>query len=269
MLSALSTINVELTNRCQKNCSMCGRRKVERDYEELAKLYTKDMDFALIEKIAKELEPYPGIVVQFHNDGDSLLYPRLGDALKLFPGQIKSLNTNGILLVEKFEEIKFLDTIVISMFQFDPDAEEQLVTLKEYMAKRDPNEKPNVIIRCLGNIKESLMKEYEKLNCIMPKRMFHSAMGSFNYKKKPTIPEIGICLEMLHHPAINVDGDVSICVRFDPHKKGKLGNVNESTLDEIWNSPKRKEWLDHHIRGQRAKHPLCAKCEFWGIAIGG
>ena len=48
-LSGLSNINIELTNRCNKNCWMCGRRKVERDFSELALNYG-DMQFSLVEK---------------------------------------------------------------------------------------------------------------------------------------------------------------------------------------------------------------------------
>lgn len=81
-LPGLSTINIELTSRCNKNCWMCGRRKVDRDYPELTLEYG-DMEFSLLEKIALQIPE--GIVVQFHRDGDALLYPRFGDAVRLFP----------------------------------------------------------------------------------------------------------------------------------------------------------------------------------------
>ena len=47
-LNGLGTINIELTSRCNKNCWMCGRRKVDR---ELALNYG-DMDFDLVKHIA-------------------------------------------------------------------------------------------------------------------------------------------------------------------------------------------------------------------------
>ena len=80
-LYGLANVNVELTSRCNKNCWMCGRRKVERDYPELALKYG-DMDFRLVRKIARQLPP--NVVVQLHNNGEALLYPRFGDAVKLF-----------------------------------------------------------------------------------------------------------------------------------------------------------------------------------------
>ena len=80
-LHGLGNVNVELTNRCNKKCWMCGRRKVECDYPELALQYG-DMDFELVNKIASQLPP--NIVVQLHNNGEALVYPRFGEAVKLF-----------------------------------------------------------------------------------------------------------------------------------------------------------------------------------------
>ena len=66
---------------------MCGRRKIDRDYPEIA-LHYGDMDFRLVEKIANQLPA--GIVVQLHNNGESLLYPRFREAANSFKNQIKS-----------------------------------------------------------------------------------------------------------------------------------------------------------------------------------
>ena len=97
-MNGLTTINVELTNKCNKNCWCCGRRAREKDNPNLILEYS-DMDFALIEKIAKQAPD--NIVIQLHNNGESLLYPRFGDAVKLFSKQITNVVTNGKLLVEK------------------------------------------------------------------------------------------------------------------------------------------------------------------------
>ena len=77
-LPGLANVNVELTNRCNKRCWMCGRRKIERDYPELTLNYG-DMEFSLVEAIAEQLPP--NITVQLHDNGDPCLYPRLGEAI--------------------------------------------------------------------------------------------------------------------------------------------------------------------------------------------
>nr|WP_320017110.1 radical SAM/SPASM domain-containing protein [uncultured Desulfobacter sp.] len=262
-LVGLSVINIELTSRCNKNCWMCGRRKIERDYTELTIKYG-DMDFGLLESIAKQLPP--GIVVQLHNNGEPTLYPHLGEAIRLFKNQITQFDTNGKLLLEKSDEIiDNLDTMAVSVFENDSDAEEQFVILKRFLNLKGES-KPTVVARLNGDVDS---KRYENLDLIIARRLLHSPMGSFNYRKNsPTVPEIGICLDFLNHPAINKDGDFSICVRFDPKRHGVLGNIRNESIAELWNGEKRKKWLEFHKKGQRSEIPLCSYCHYWGVPTG-
>lgn len=259
-LNGLTTINIELTSRCNKNCWMCGRRKVDRDYPELALDYG-DMEFSLLEKIAPQIPE--DITVQFHRDGDALLYPRFGEAIRLFPNNLRNIVTNGKLLVEKADEIiGNLETLSISIFENDEEAEEQREIIRKFLfIKKD--EKPFVTLRLIGNVDQ---KPYEEFNQLFVRRVLHAPMGSFNYVKRiPAIPEIGVCWDFLQHPCINRKGDVSICVRFDPKGLGILGNLHEQPLEVIWNGEKRKMWKKFHIEGKRNFVPLCSKCEFWGV----
>ena len=100
--SGLTTVNVELTNKCNKNCWMCGRRKIDRDYPEFALKYG-EMDFELVKSIAEQLPD--GIVVQLHNNGEPLMYPKFKEAAALFKRQIRCTDTNGILLLERADDI--------------------------------------------------------------------------------------------------------------------------------------------------------------------
>lgn len=259
----LANVNVELTNRCNKNCWMCGRRKVEKEYPELVLNYG-DMDYELVKNIADQLPP--NIVVQLHNNGEGLLYPQFGEAAALFDKQIKNIVTNGKLLVQKADEIiDNLDTLAVSVFENDDEAEEQYEILKEFLSIKG-NRKPFTNVRLNGDVDPS---RYESLVDLKIKRVLHSPMGSFNYRRKPTIPEIGICLDFLHHLAIDREGKVSICVRFDPKGLGVVGDANKDSLEDIWNSEKRQEWLELHKRGERKRIPLCSYCDFWGVPTAG
>jgi radical SAM protein with 4Fe4S-binding SPASM domain len=238
---------------------MCGRRKIERDYPELALQYD-DIDFTLVKKIAEQLPP--NVVVQLHNNGEALLYPRFGDAVRLFRAQTANIVTNGKLLIEKADEvIDNLDTMAISVIENDEDADEQYSIIKEFLnIKKD--RKPFTILRLNGEVER---ERYERFGLTIATRILHSPMGSFNYKGSPTIPEIGICLDFLHHLAVNSKGDVSICVRFDPKGLGVIGNANDQSLVEIWNGPKRMKWLECHKKGGRGDVPLCSYCHYWGV----
>lgn len=262
-LDGLCNVNVELTSRCNKNCWMCGRRKVERDYPEMTLEYG-DMDFNLVEKIARQLPP--NVVVQLHNNGEALLYPRFGDAVRLFSRQVTNVVTNGKLLIEKAEEIiGNLDTLAVSVFENDSESDEQYEIVREFLTIKG-DRKPFTILRLNGRVDHD---RYRPLGLLMATRIIHSPMGSFNYRSRtPTIPEIGICLDFLHHLAINRKGKVSICVRFDPKGAGVIGDANEQPLEEIWCSSRRMEWLEYHKQGRRSEVPLCSYCHFWGVPTG-
>ncbi len=267
---SISCVNIELTSLCGHCCWCCGRRKVEKEYKHLTLEYG-NMDFELLKRIEKQIPP--NVVCAFHNNGCPLEYPMLEKALKLFKNRIRVFNTKGgKLLLEKVNEIiNNMETLTISMIPKDYEWEEQYKYLKKFLEIKGIR-KPRVIIRCTGDIEKDRVDLYnglvEKHNCLIVKRILHSPMGSFNYEKEIIKPEHGICLDFLTHPAININGDVSICVRFDPERLGVLGNLKEQTLKEIWNGKKRKGWLECHIAGQRDAVPLCSGCHFWGVPRG-
>lgn len=261
-LFGLCNVSIELTSRCNKNCWMCGRRKVDREYPEIAMKYG-DMNFELVRKIANELPS--GIVVQFHNNGEPLLYSKFGEAVSLFKNQIRCVDTNAKLIVDKSDEIiDNLDTITISIFEKDTDQDEQYELVKKFLKIRK-NRKPNMIYRCLG---DADVKKWKELDGIIATRILHNPLGSFKYTKNPTVPEIGICLEILNHIAINRFGEVSICIRFDPKRLGVIGDVSVEHISDIWNGQRRKEWVKQHVEGKRQDVPLCGSCEFWGVPTG-
>jgi radical SAM protein with 4Fe4S-binding SPASM domain len=260
--NALGTINIELTSRCNKNCWMCGRRKVDRDYPELALDYG-DLDFDLLRDLSRQIPP--GIVVQFHRDGEALMYPRFGEAVSLFPDNIRNIVTNGKLLVAKADEIiGHLDTLSVSIFENDEETEEQRELIAEFLSLKG-GRKPYVTLRLIGELDQA---PYEKFGQRFVRRVLHNPMGSFGYvRRSPCIPEIGICWDFLQHPCINRKGDMYICVRFDPYGAGRLGNVADQSIEELWNGEQRRRWLALHVAGRRDEVPLCSKCEYWGVPI--
>jgi radical SAM protein with 4Fe4S-binding SPASM domain len=77
-----------------------------------------------------------------------------------------------------------------------------------------------------------------------------------------------MCVEILNHMAISRLGKVSACVRFDPKGDGVLGDLNEVSLVDIWNSDKRCAWIDLHKQGKRKDILFCGKCDYWGVPTG-
>jgi len=263
--NGLTTVNLELTNRCNKKCWMCGRRKLEAEAPGKM-LFDSDMPLSLAERIASQLPP--GIVVQFHNNGEPLLYRELPRVLELFSAQVRCFDTNGKLLVERAADIiGRADTVTVSAFERDEEWEEQYAVLRKFLRLKGGGG-PRVIIRCLGEIGEARLELYRATGCLLVPRILHSPDGSFQYAKRTTIPEVGFCIEIMSHMAINTAGEVSFCVRFDPDRHGVIGNAASERLLDIWNSQKRRDYIRAHIAGTRDSLPLCGKCHYWGVPRG-
>lgn len=279
-MNGLSSINVELTSRCNKSCWMCGRRRIEK----AGPTDWGDMPLELVEKIAAQVPP--GVFVQLHNNGEPLLYPCLGEAINLFKsrGCYTGLDTNGKLLMEKAYEIEGLDTITISIIPRDPEFKEQYEVVKDFLSL---SYRPAlVVLRLLGDDQGNDYRAADlerRYGCMIVRRVLHSPDGSHNYEKPVVIPEAGVCLEMLHKLSIDRYGNVSPCVRFDPEGLGILGNIDGKTqmvngrypdkreptlLSSIWNGKKRQHWLNLHLVGKRDEIPFCARCDYWGIPRG-
>ena len=261
-MNGLSVIHLELTSRCQKACAFCGRRKMEREFPQLCDWGDISMD--MVRQIP--WQTMLGTVVQFHNNGEPLLYPSLGNALFLFRHCIRQFNTNAILLMEKYKEIiGNLDVLTISVIQDDKEGDAQYETVCEFL-RRKGTAKPSMVYRLLGDVEKA--DRWEKLQGIVCRRVLHAAGGSYDYKKKVTIPEDGICRDLLTHLAIDRYGNISVCVRFDPDGRLRIGNINEMSLRDAWESDKRREYIQNHIEQRRDLCPGCDKCHFYGVPIG-
>jgi len=255
-------LHIELSSRCNKSCWMCGRRKIEREYPNLAEW--GDMPLQMVSDIAKQVPV--GTVVHFHNNGEPTLYPYLGMALNMFHHCIRQFNTNAKRLLEVSDEIVGnLDVLTISVISKDPEGDEQFATVNRFLEKIGTGP-PRLVYRLLGDVDNA--ERWEALPGIVVRRVIHSPDGSRDYKKPVTIPEVGICLELLTHLAIDRFGNISCCVRFDPEGELIIGNVKDMTLKQAWESDKRSEYLAKHILGRRDLCPGCDKCEFWGCPVG-
>jgi MoaA/NifB/PqqE/SkfB family radical SAM enzyme len=260
---------------------MCGRRKLENKNPELCNW--GDMDLELVYYIIDQLPK--NILIQFHSNGEPLLYPYLKEILNYSHNQIRCLNTNGKLLVEKANDIiDNLDTLTISVIENDPEGDEQYEIVKKFL-KLKGDKKPFMIYRLLGDVgkfenkdsdefdysneQQKRIDRWYELPGLVATRILHNPMGSFGYEKKVTIPEHGICMDLLSHLVINRFGLVSLCVRFDPYNELVVGDTKITSLEDIWNGDKRISILNKHIEGKRMELPYCgSKCKFWGCPTG-
>jgi len=262
MLIGLSQINLELSAVCDKHtfCSFCGHQDNAINPQKKGV-----MDFDFLGSIQAQLPV--GIVVQFHRDGEPTAYQRLGEALGMFRGYITSIVTHGENLAKRADEIiNNCTSVTVSVFNGDPDMEIQLESVRKFLELKG-DRPPMVNIKIVGSMSPEREAIYGSLGVPIIRRLLHVPDGNYRYaKRNPTVPEHGICLDFLHHPAVDWRGRLFVCVRLDPADQGLLGDLNENTLDELWNGEKRRLWLDAHKRGRRdLAAPLCKNCLYYGV----
>ena len=236
-----------------------------------------DMPFDMVTKIAHQTPPKP-FLVQFHWNGEPLLYPRFGDAIDAFSHCVTAVDTNGKLLVEKANQIiGKLDTLTLSVIERDPEVQEQRRVLEEFL-KLKGDAKPQMVYRLLGHVD---VREWNMYPGTVVTRLLHDPLGSYGYERPVTIPEHGICLDMLHSIAIDRYGHVCHCVRLDKENmneapRSTIGHVDKATLEEIvtgteiqsWHNHPRIRYVNLHLEGKRDQVPLCKSCEFYGVPTG-
>ncbi len=260
-MNGLVNVNIELTSLCNKNCWMCGRREHD-------KLYGKqdygDMDFEMVRNIARQIPS--GIVVQFHNNGEGLLYPRFGEAVQFFDHCITNIVTNGKLLVKKADEIiNNLNSLSVSIFEQDTEALKQFEILSEFLELKG-DKLPFITLRFIGDVNR---EPYKRFGLLEISRTLHDPKGSVNYRREPTIPEVGICWDFMTRLSITRKGNVSPCVRFDPKGELILGNVRDLSLQAMWDGKERIEMKMLHCTGRRNEIHFCSeKCHYWGVPTG-
>jgi iron-sulfur cluster protein len=266
MLNGLTQINLELTSRCDKNvkCHFCGHQ----DPSVHPTLTFGDMDDGLRRGLGNELEGVgQSLVVQFHRDGDPLAY--LGDlaaALRSFRRNIRSVVTHGERLAERAEDlIEYCESVCVSIFRADPDREVQLTALRDFL-KLKGEKLPRVFLKVVGDMTDEELAEYSQLQVPIVRRLIHVPTGNNKYAHRvPTMPEHGLCEDLLHHPSVAWDGRVFLCNRLDTNDLGLIGNLYEESLDAIWNGKLRAEYIQKHIEGRRKDVPPCKDCLYYGV----
>lgn len=260
-LDGLSQINIELTSRCDKNCRFCGHQNPKVNP---AIAGAGDMPIELLAEIAVQVPK--GVVVQFHRDGEPLLYPALAEALALFDGRIRSIVTHGAHLGARAAEIiGHAERVTVSVFSGDRAQPEQLAALSEFLARRGEASLPAVAVKVVGPINIDELAPFAGLGLPLLRRQLHHPKGDWAYERRsPPIPESMICAELLSHPSVDWRGDLYICNRLQPERFGQLGSLRTTSLKRLWNGSVRRAIIADHLHMRRELQPACKGCQYWG-----
>jgi radical SAM protein with 4Fe4S-binding SPASM domain len=270
---------IEPTNACPYNCIMCPRGKK-------MKRKVGFMEFSLFTKVIDEVACYPneikGKEIELFHFGESLLHPHIAEMYRY----VTQKNLNPVISVNATELNREIATkiitsnsgkIIVSLDGFD---EESFTRIRG--RKIDYNEAVQNIIVAAEIIKQyksqtklivRMISLNENTNKTSDFQHFWGNKG-IDAEIRPFFPWGEKEMENLgtyeKHPpympcpfpwqyvVVQWNGDVVACCR-DLNSENIMGNVNNNTLEEIWNGVNYKQFRNQMIEGIY-KNSICKPC---------
>ena len=267
-------ILIEPVSSCNLKCPMC----FQSDKTFIHKKYMGKMDFDLFKKIVDEAEKKGTKAITFGSRGEPTIHPQICDFLEYLSGKFLEvkLTTNATKLSEKLIRTIFKTNVDLVTFSIDSEEKKTYEELRKF-AKFE-----NV----LENVKKynEIKKEYKKCKTITrisgvkvkssqdPKKFenfwkhhadevsFKSAYERWDtYNNKPHADLNLPCNVIWERLYVWFDGKVNPC---DADYKSYLsyGNVQNSSIEELWNSKKIKDLKSIHLSNSRSNIKPCDRC---------
>jgi len=269
-------LDLEVTNTCNLDCLMCGRQIMKRKIG--------FMEFDLFKNIIDEASKEGCKGVRFIRYGEPFLHK---DVFKMIlyvkeKNMLAHLTTNGTFLEGVLNRIvdSGLDSIIFSFQGTSPDEYKKmrntdkynLLTgnIKKLVVLRGEKAKPFIQINT--TLLDEDKKEVEEFikswrNVADNVDYWYTSFRGLEHveRLKPLLKReridigSGLCTEVRTKLSINWDGSVTACCQ-DFDKELIVGDLNSSTLKEIWNGDNMKKLRSMLAAGKRNQIPFCRKC---------
>lgn len=279
---------IETFRGCNATCEMC----TVSDWEGIGK-----MPMDMFKRIANEISEYSSWVdvICLSRNGEPLLDKQLEDRIKILKdyGMKRVLfSTNGQTLTEErsqkllesgLDEIRFsIDGYTKETFDLirrDLNYEKVIPNAERFIKMRDQYKnglKPEIHVRFVtqkrNEHEEENWKNYwlsrvsiEKGDVVSSKPV-HSWGNQLETYESTVLKERENsdlpCISPFSTMVIHYDGQVPLC-GCDFNNTYLMGNVNESSLEDIWKSQPFNKVREVHKDGKRNDMPICVGCDIW------
>jgi radical SAM protein with 4Fe4S-binding SPASM domain len=276
-------LDIESTSNCNLRCPMCPRTiRVNAGTWRP----NKNFDFELFKKIIDEGIKEGLYAINLNNLGEPLLHPYLPEMIKYAKSRgllDVFFHTNGVLLTEEISRklVKSgLDKLIISIDSPYREKYDKIRIGANYDRVIENIEKLNEIKKELNSFTPTTRINMIKFPDVGEKELDDSielflplvdSIGFLDYVDP--FKKIGkdiefpkhyisnfICSQPLTRLTIWEDGRVFPCC-IDPYGKCCLGDLNNNSLKEIWESKKLKAFRKKHFDGKFYEIDICRNCE--------
>lgn len=285
LLSFPRYLEIETVNACNARCPMCTID----DWDRRNGLMSDE----LFDKIAQEIGAHPEVKrVHLYRDGEPLLDKKLADKtkkLKALGVKRIGISTNVALLTpqKSFALLEAgLDEIILSIDSLNPKVyeairlrlnfDEVLHNALKFISLRDTlKSKCQIWMRMIRQ--ESNKDEWPSYQAFWKDKLQSTDRLEYKnihnwgsqlkgFKSISIVRDIDKpCVALWSLMVIFANGDVPMC-NVDYNNKFPLGNVRNSTIEELWQSTNQALKRHHHITYQRGIYPICKGCTVWSEA---
>ena len=277
-------ILTELTFSCNYRCPQC----VLGNLEETIKLKPEipEMPIDLFKKIIDEGEKFQCRSLCVNHTNEPLLVKDLIDRISYAQKHGFSdilMNTNGELLNEEISKKLIESGLTRLMVSIDANSTEvfkkirvggnfekvrnnvlNFIKLRNELGLKLPLVRTSFVLQKENEHELNDFKNYwkEKVDYVHTQNFskpYDTADDSVITEKKPDIDDIFRCDQPNNRIVIRSDGQVLPCCSWFSYELA-IGNVNDSSIFDIWNSKPMKELRKIHFDGQYYQNPTCEKC---------
>lgn len=256
-------VTIELTNDCQLKCPWCPRNRMEYPVGYMSE--------ELFIRIVDQLQFHTVIVPFFR--GESLLHPKFEDLMweiRLRRFKDVQLATNGLLLdyykAGAIYDVCSFVSITLTRYWIPVVGVKPEPIVRFLQGARFHDIETQVsIVRTAGNAGNDweLWRE-QWLRYAQRARIYeeHSRHGIGSVDKHPLSGSRHRCARMLENMVIYWDGKVGLC-NHDWNNLTRLGNVNDHTIEEIWNGSRYQRVRELNEKCVFDNLPSCRDCDQW------
>lgn len=268
-------IYIEITNKCNLNCTFCS--EVKRKKEKIT--------LENFEEIIKKINNYTDYIY-LHVKGEPLLHPEIDKILDIAEKYNLKVNltTNGTLfpnVVDKIKDKKALHKINFSLHS-ENNYKNYLENIFENVKKlstdtvaiyrlwtlnnNELDKKSQEIVEKIKNFYNLDEKTYKNLktknNIKISSTIYVDKDNEFTWPDniENELSPLGYCHALKTYIAILVDGTVVPCC-LDSNASIPLGNIYDNTLEEIINNERYKN-LQKSFQNRKPCESLCRRCTF-------
>ena len=271
-------IIAEIANVCNLKCNMCFQSDPELPVTKTTKVSLMTME--TFKKIVDESARHHLPALKLSWRGESMLHKEFLEMLKYAKAkgilEVTTL-TNGTPMDEDMCRAIVsagLDQIIISMDGFTKETFEKIRVGADY--DKVLNNVKTLIAVCGTSRKPFIRLQYteQEMNKHETSLFYEYWKGkvdeiSISYCKEFSSPQKEdhnaapvhefYCQQPFQRLVIMTDGSVTVCAT-DVMGSIVIGNVNETSIEDIWHGKKLNAFREMHKSGNYYKHPMCRIC---------